>query len=80
MVTNVGKSEAGDLHVDITIRNETADWSAMQAVQDKRSSRPAAARPQTAIRFLSARVVTAWRRVFRCEGTLQGQKPNRKPS
>jgi hypothetical protein len=30
-VTNVGKSDAGDLHVDITIRNDTGDWSAMSA-------------------------------------------------
>jgi hypothetical protein len=35
VVTNVGKSEAGDLHVDITIRNETGDWSAMRAVEGK---------------------------------------------
>jgi hypothetical protein len=32
MVTNIGQSDAGDLHIDITIRNETNDWSAMQAV------------------------------------------------
>jgi hypothetical protein len=31
MATSVGQSEAGDLHIDLTIRNETADWSAMQA-------------------------------------------------
>ena len=30
--TNVDVSEAGDLHVDLTILNETGDWSAMQAV------------------------------------------------
>jgi hypothetical protein len=30
--TNVGVSEAGDLHVDLAILNETGDWSAMQAV------------------------------------------------
>lgn len=35
VATSVGKSDAGDLHVDITLRNETADWSAMQAVPDK---------------------------------------------
>ncbi len=35
IVTNVGKSDAGDLHVDITIRNDTGDWSTMQAVADK---------------------------------------------
>lgn len=31
-VTNVAQTDAGDLHVDITIRNETNDWSAMQAL------------------------------------------------
>src|SRR3989304_9290300 len=35
LVTNVGKSDAGNLHIDITIRNNTADWSAMQAAADK---------------------------------------------
>ena len=35
VATNVGTSDAGDLHVDITIRNDTGDWSAMQAVADK---------------------------------------------
>jgi hypothetical protein len=35
LVTNVGKSDAGDLHVDITIRNDTGDWSTMQAVEGK---------------------------------------------
>lgn len=34
-VTNVGRNAAGDLHVDITIRNETTDWSAMQATEGK---------------------------------------------
>jgi len=34
-VTNVGTSEAGDLHVDITIRNETGDWSAMRVLEGK---------------------------------------------
>jgi hypothetical protein len=32
IVTSVGKSDAGDLHVDITIRNDTGDWSTMHAV------------------------------------------------
>jgi hypothetical protein len=32
VVTSVGKSEAGDLHIDLTIRNETGKWSAMQAI------------------------------------------------
>lgn len=31
VATNVGKNEAGDLHIDITIRNETQDWSTMEA-------------------------------------------------
>jgi hypothetical protein len=31
VVTNVGKSEAGDLHIDLAIRNDTQDWSAMSA-------------------------------------------------
>ena len=35
VVTNIGKSDAGDLHIDITIRNETADWSALQAAPNK---------------------------------------------
>jgi hypothetical protein len=35
VVTNVGKSEAGDLRIDITIRNDTGDWSAMQAAEGK---------------------------------------------
>jgi hypothetical protein len=35
IATNVGKSEAGDLHIDITIRNDTGDWNTMQAVVDK---------------------------------------------
>ncbi len=35
VVTNVGKSDAGNLRIDLAIRNETADWSAMQAASDK---------------------------------------------
>ena len=35
LVTHVGTSESGDLHVDITIRNDTGDWSTMQAVPDQ---------------------------------------------
>ena len=35
VVTNVGKSDAGDLHIDITIRNDTGDWSTMHPVPDK---------------------------------------------
>lgn len=34
-VTNVGKSGAGDLRIDITIRNDTGDWSAMKTVEGK---------------------------------------------
>lgn len=35
LVTSVGESEAGDLHIDITIRNDTGDWSAMQPLANK---------------------------------------------
>jgi len=35
VVTNVGKSDAGDLHIDITIQNNTGKWSTMHAVEDK---------------------------------------------
>ncbi|MGA9349347.1 MAG: hypothetical protein WBW48_11170 [Anaerolineae bacterium] len=35
VATNIGKSAAGDLHIDLTIRNETGDWSAMQATAGK---------------------------------------------
>jgi hypothetical protein len=35
MVTNAGRSDAGDLHIDLTIRNETGEWSAMQAAAAK---------------------------------------------
>jgi hypothetical protein len=31
-VTQVGQNAAGDLHIDLAIRNETADWSGMDAV------------------------------------------------
>jgi hypothetical protein len=34
MVTNLGKSDAGDLHIDLALRNDTQDWSAMQAATD----------------------------------------------
>lgn len=35
VVTNVGKSDTGDLHIDITVRNDTGVWSTMQAVADQ---------------------------------------------
>lgn len=35
VVTDVSKSDAGDLHIDITLRNDTGDWSTMQAVAEK---------------------------------------------
>jgi hypothetical protein len=35
MVTNVSKSDAGDLHIDLAIRNDTQNWSAMQADEGK---------------------------------------------
>jgi hypothetical protein len=31
MVTNLGKSDAGDLHIDLAIKNDTQDWSSMKA-------------------------------------------------
>jgi hypothetical protein len=35
VATNVGKTDAGDLHIDITLENGTGDWSAMQAAAGK---------------------------------------------
>ena len=35
IVTNVGMSDAGDLHIDITIRNDTGGWSTMRAEEGK---------------------------------------------
>ena len=35
IVTNLGKSDAGDLRIDITIRNDTGDWNTMRAADDK---------------------------------------------
>lgn len=35
VVTNVGQSDVGDLHIDLAIRNDTQDWSAMQADEGK---------------------------------------------
>jgi hypothetical protein len=35
VATSVGKSEAGDLHIELTIRNETGDWSAMKTDEGK---------------------------------------------
>jgi hypothetical protein len=35
IVTNVGESETGGMHIDVTIRNDTGDWSTMRAVDDK---------------------------------------------
>jgi hypothetical protein len=34
VVTKVDTSESGDLHIDITIRNDTGDWSTMQTVAE----------------------------------------------
>ena len=31
IVTNVGESDDGDLHIDISIRNDTGEWSTMRA-------------------------------------------------
>ena len=35
LVTNVGKSDAGNLHIDLALRNDTTVWSTMQATADK---------------------------------------------
>jgi hypothetical protein len=35
LATNVGAGENGSLRIDLTIRNDTGDWSAMQAVPGK---------------------------------------------
>jgi hypothetical protein len=35
VATKVGLSDTGDLRIDITIRNNTGDWSAMQAAEGK---------------------------------------------
>lgn len=32
VVTHIGTTDAGDLHIDLALRNETNDWSAMQAL------------------------------------------------
>ena len=33
VATNVGKSDSGDLRIDLTIRNDTGDWSSMKAAE-----------------------------------------------
>jgi hypothetical protein len=33
VVTNVSQSDAGDLHIELTIRNDTGTWSTMHAVE-----------------------------------------------
>jgi len=35
VVTNIGKTDAGDLHIDLAIHNQTGDWSAMKAAEGK---------------------------------------------
>ncbi|MBN2117327.1 MAG: hypothetical protein JW730_12185 [Anaerolineales bacterium] len=35
VATNVSQTEAGDLHIDLAIRNDTGDWSAMNALVGK---------------------------------------------
>lgn len=35
VITNVGTSDTGDLHIDLAIRNDTQNWSAMQADEGK---------------------------------------------
>lgn len=35
LVTGIETTDTGDLHIDLTIHNQTGDWSAMQATPDK---------------------------------------------
>lgn len=35
VITNIEKSDAGDLHIEISIKNDTQAWSAMKAVENK---------------------------------------------
>jgi hypothetical protein len=35
LVTNVATTDAGDLHIDLAIRNDTGTWSTMRALQGK---------------------------------------------
>jgi hypothetical protein len=35
LATNVVKSDNGNVHIDITIRNDTGDWSAMNVIDNK---------------------------------------------
>ncbi|MBN1303271.1 MAG: hypothetical protein JXA13_02465 [Anaerolineales bacterium] len=35
LVTNVGQSDTGGLRIDLSIRNDTGDWSTMRANEDK---------------------------------------------
>ena len=35
LVTGIGRSDAGDMHIDLAIRNDTKAWSAMQADEGK---------------------------------------------
>jgi len=37
---NVGTSDGGDLHIDLTIQNNTGEWSTMQAVADTPACSP----------------------------------------
>lgn len=34
LATNISTSSGGDLHIEITIRNNTGDWSKMQSIKD----------------------------------------------
>jgi hypothetical protein len=34
LATTIGTSDAGDLHIDLAIQNETGEWSAMQSLPD----------------------------------------------
>lgn len=37
VVTGIGKSDAGNLHIDLTIQNHTGDWSAMAVDEDTKA-------------------------------------------
>jgi len=81
VATNVGKSDSGDLHIDLTIRNETADWSAMKAAADKPAVLTAG--DGKTINCDTVFVSTGGHRLapaFRCGVSRQVQKPNPKHS
>ncbi len=78
VVTGISQTEEGSLHIDLTIRNETGDWSTMSAVEDKPAILPPAmGKSMNARPYLSVRVDIAWHLVFKCAATRQGRNWNR---